>query len=281
VVSGGAGGNDFAGTLFPGLQIGGFFGSQILFNMPAGTAVRVDFLGAEAGFEDGFGFSNAQFIHNGGVEMAAGMAAPLSSVMVSAAGPGLLPFAFKINQNAARPERLQPERLVRRFRDSKFLRDVQSFSSVAGGGGRLQIGLSLPRRRRRRGGGDHDDLLVRLTAVAGITPTPIGLVGKPGRDADPAWARIPALGCRLRGRAALQAFQSVRTSVKVGNGAARAGWYARASRDHPDRSDAVSTRSTASRSRDDRDGARPHARTGVPHQSDESRADDRPLFFTR
>ena len=196
VVSGGAGGNDFAGTLFPGLQIGGFFGSEILFNMPAGTAVRVDFLGGEAGFEDVFGFSNAQFIHNGGVEMAASMAAPLSSVMVSAAGPGLLPFVFTINQNAAHVlNGSNPDGSSAGFATPNFFATCNPFSSVAGGGGVdcNSVFLFLD-DGGAKGDGDHDDLLVRLTAVGGITPNPnLGLVENP----EPATLTLLGLGLLL------------------------------------------------------------------------------------
>src|SRR5262245_1719791 len=97
MISGGAGGNDFAGTLFPGLQIGGFFGSQLSFNMPAGTEIRVDFFGGEAGYRDEFQFSSADFVHQPGREVATSMAAPLASALVSVAGPGFLPFVFGIN----------------------------------------------------------------------------------------------------------------------------------------------------------------------------------------
>ena len=196
VVSGGAGGNDFAGTMFPGLQIGGFFGSQILFNMPAGTAVRVDFLGAEAGFEDGFGFSNAQFIHTGGVEMAATMAAPLSSVMVSAAGPGLLPFVFQINQNAAHIlNGSNPNGSSAGFKGPNFFATCNPFISVAGAGGTDCNSVFLFLDDGGGGAdGDHDDLVVRLTAVGGIAPSPeLNTVENP----EPATLTLLGLGFLL------------------------------------------------------------------------------------
>jgi PEP-CTERM motif len=191
-ISGGAGGNDLAGTLLPGLQIGGFFGSQVMFNMAPGTAVRVDYLGAEAGFENAFGFSTAEFIHVGGIEMASSMDAPLSSFIVSVAGPGFLPFGFKSNHGARYVVNgSNADESAHRVSGPNFFATCNPFGSLPGAGG---IDCNSVFLFFDDGGGgpdaDYDDLLVRLSVVGGVSPVPRALVQNP----EPATLTLLGLG---------------------------------------------------------------------------------------
>jgi len=194
VVSGGAAGdgNDFAGTLFP-LQIGGFFGSQVMFNLAPGSSVRVDYLGAEAGFQNEFDLATGEAAHPGGMEMASAMTVPLSTFIVSISGAGFLPFEFTINNGAAHVVNGSNPGSSTTFKGPNFFATCNPFSSVPGAGGTdcnsvflfLDDGGGGP-------DGDHDDFLVRLSAIGGLDTAPI-----PNIVENPEPASLTLLGLGL------------------------------------------------------------------------------------
>jgi hypothetical protein len=93
--------NDFIGTLFGGPQIGGYFGSQILFNAAPGSTLTIDFFGAEAGYVNNFLYSGSTvFTHNGGLNIASSLNAPKATFSTTIGGSGTLPFKFKVNSGA-------------------------------------------------------------------------------------------------------------------------------------------------------------------------------------
>ena len=79
--------DDYIPALFPGPTIGGYFGTQIGFNVQEPSVLLIEFFGAEAGFPNRFNLAGTDlFDHPGG-----------TSVLAT----GLSPFSFDVNVGAA------------------------------------------------------------------------------------------------------------------------------------------------------------------------------------
>jgi PEP-CTERM motif-containing protein len=185
---GGSGFNDFVAVLFPGPQIGGYYGSQITFDLPPLSQLLFEFYGGEAGFHNEFTFSGTElFDHPSGGQMAVSLLAPLASVLVSLVGTGTLPFSFEANMGGV----VVPLANGGNPNDSggaatgpNFFASCNPFGSAAGSGG---PGCNMLYLFFDDGGAgpddDHDDFLVRISALTPATPaqTPepatLGLLG--------------------------------------------------------------------------------------------------------
>ncbi|WP_368744670.1 PEP-CTERM sorting domain-containing protein [Desertibaculum subflavum] len=104
-IPGGTGENDFLNPLFGGAsQLNGYFGSDLLINLPVQGTVTVNFYGAEAGYTNTFSLGGGliTFTHNGGTGpdsvIAGSLASPLDSDSVVGSGVGLLTFSFLTDQ---------------------------------------------------------------------------------------------------------------------------------------------------------------------------------------
>lgn len=177
VIPGGATNEFIAPGFFPGPSIGGYFGAQILVQTSGGAVpdgVLVEVFGAEAGFHNEFNLGGgAVFDHPGGTIIAPNLGAPLRSYLTTAVAPGLLPFSFDVNGDAASVfNGSNPDDSGGKAGGANFFASCNPFGSTSGSGGRycnsvyvfLDDGGAGPDN-------DHDDLLVRLT-VTGVTPVP-------------------------------------------------------------------------------------------------------------
>lgn len=95
----GANANDFIPSVFPGPQIGGYYGANILFDAPLASRLVLDFFGAEARFVNSLEYLGSPvFTHGGGgTVIVSTAAAPLDSFSTSIVGAGVLPFTFRVN----------------------------------------------------------------------------------------------------------------------------------------------------------------------------------------
>jgi hypothetical protein len=99
-IPGGTGSNEFLNPLFGGAsQLNGYFGAQLLADVPGGGTITINFYGAEAGFTNAFEFfGSTLFTHNGGTVIAGSLGSPLDSFSSPIVGSGLLPFSFLTDQ---------------------------------------------------------------------------------------------------------------------------------------------------------------------------------------
>src|SRR5262245_43948322 len=164
----GSGVNNFIPALFVG-PIGGFYGSQINFNVPGTSTIRFDFYGGEADFNNEFDFNAAQlFAHTPGTLIAPNLGSPLNTSVTTVNGSGLLPFVFDVHSDAAHdPNGTNPDDSAHNTHLPNFLATCNPFAATPGPTTCDQIYLFLD----DSGGGpddDYDDMLVRVT----ITPVP-------------------------------------------------------------------------------------------------------------
>jgi hypothetical protein len=168
--------NDFIPELFGGPKIGGYFGSEILFSVPGLSNLVIDFFGAEAGYVNKFSYSGSTvFTHSGGTHLASSLGSPLATFSTTiSSGSGLLPFNFKVNNNAksvangSNPIFFKPS----------FFASCDPFGGTSGSGGTncssaylfLDDGGAGPDK-------DYDDFLVRLSVTPVPEPATIFLVG--------------------------------------------------------------------------------------------------------
>lgn len=105
-IPGGSGTNEFLNPLFGGTaQLNGYFGAQLLADVPAGGTLTINFYGAEAGFTNVFQLvGSTLFTHNGGTVIAGSLGSPLDSFSTPIAGSGLLPFSFLTDQTGLGPD---------------------------------------------------------------------------------------------------------------------------------------------------------------------------------
>ena len=172
--------NDFIPLLFGGPQIGGYFGSQILFSAAPGWTLTVDFFGAEAGYVNSFVYSgNSVFTHNGGLKIASDLGSPLQTFSTSISGSGMLPFSFLVNRGAGSVMNgSNPNDFAGAARGANFFATCDPLRQAAGAGGRdcdsvylfLDDGGAGP-------DDDHDDFLVRVSVVPEPATIVTGLVG--------------------------------------------------------------------------------------------------------
>jgi hypothetical protein len=176
------GNNNFIGTLFGGPQMGGYFGSQILFNALSGSTLMIDFFGAEAGFVNNFVYSGTTvFTHNGGLNIASNLNTPKATFSTTIGGSGTLPFLFRVNSGAGSVSNgTNPNDFGGRSLGPNFFASCNPLSQAAGAGGTNCNSLYLFLDDGGAGpDDDHDDFLVRLSVAQVPEPATIftGLVG--------------------------------------------------------------------------------------------------------
>jgi hypothetical protein len=173
--------NDFIPALFGGPQIGGYFGSQILFDVSDLSMLVIDFFGAEAGYVNSFDYSGSTvFTHSGGANVASSLGAPLDTFSTTISGSGLLPFLFRINSDAASVTNGLNPNFGGISLAPNFFASCDPFSESAGAGGTSCNSVYLFLDDGGAGpDDDHDDFLVRVSLVPVPEPATIvtGLVG--------------------------------------------------------------------------------------------------------
>jgi hypothetical protein len=174
--------NNFIGTLFGGPQIGGYFGTQILFNAAPGSKLTLEFFGAEAGYVNNFVYSGSTiFTHNGGLNIAPSLSSPKATFTTTIGGSGPLPFQFKVNSGAGSVTNgSNPNDFAGRSLGPNFFATCNPFSQAAGAGGTNCNSVYLFLDDGGAGPDDnHDDLLVRASISQVPEPATIftGLAG--------------------------------------------------------------------------------------------------------
>jgi hypothetical protein len=172
--------NDLIPVLFPGPQIGGYFGSQIHISVPVQSTLRFEFFGAESAFNNEFNFFGSELFDHPGSPItiiAPSLASALSSFQTQIVGSGLLPFRFEVNgdagfvANGANPDDAGGAAL-----GPNFFATCNPFSGAAGAGGTTCASVYLLLDDGGAGPDDnHDDFLVRITVVP--EPALLGLIG--------------------------------------------------------------------------------------------------------
>lgn len=165
VIPGGSAANDYIGVLFPGASIGGYFGSQI---ETSGGRLLFEFFGAEAGYTNDFNVAGVQrFTHTGGTVIAASLGSALASYTATGVGSGLLAFNFDVNSNAGQVANgSNPNDFAGLALGPNFFASCNPFGTAAGSGGQRCRSVYLFLDDGGAGpDDDHDDFLVRITAV--------------------------------------------------------------------------------------------------------------------
>jgi hypothetical protein len=184
--------NDFVQRLFPGdphsgYDIGGYFGAQISVDVP--SKLLFEYFGAEAGFHNEFYYGpDKLFDHSGGLIIAPNLSSPFAFRTVLA-GPGLLPFEFRVDNNSARVTNGSNPDDSSHDAGVNFFASCDPFGTSAGSGRTSCSSVYLFLDDGGAGPDDnHDDFLVRVTAAP--VPEPgagtlgllvLGLIGFAGR----------------------------------------------------------------------------------------------------
>ena len=172
--------NDFIGTLFPGPEIGGYFGAEIY--VDTASTVLFEFFGAEAGYHNEFKVNGTErFDHPGGSIISSSLSSPLASYVYNYAGGNQpLPFSFEVNNdartvvNGANPT---DNFLSDLFRTPNFFATCNPFSGVSGAGGTNCSSVYLFLDDGGAGPDDnHDDMLVRVSVQSVPEPATLGLL---------------------------------------------------------------------------------------------------------
>ena len=174
------GANDFIPGLFPGPQIGGYFGSQIHLNVPVQSTLRFEFFGAESAWNNEFTFFGSELFDHPGSPItiiAPSLASALGSFQTQIVGSGLLPFRFDVNGDAGSVANgANQDDAGGAALGPNFFATCNPFSGAAGAGGTNCSSVYLFLDDGGDGpDDDHDDLLVRITVVP--EPATLGLLG--------------------------------------------------------------------------------------------------------
>lgn len=179
-IPGSAGLNEFIPGLFPGPQVGGYFGTQIGLNVPLQSSIVFEFFGAEATFHNEFNFFGSElFDHPGGSIIAPNLSAPLGSFLTMIVGSGLLPFSFDVDNNAESVANgANPDDATGLAGGPNFFATCNPFTGIAGSGGTNCNSVYLFLDDGMRGLDDsHDDFLVRITVPEPVPePATLGLL---------------------------------------------------------------------------------------------------------
>lgn len=102
-IPGPAGINDYLTPLFGGASsLSGYYGAQVSADIPAISALKFEFFGAEATYHNEFNFNGSEvFDHAGGKIIASDLNSPLATFVAAFSGSGLLNFSFDYNDDFA------------------------------------------------------------------------------------------------------------------------------------------------------------------------------------
>jgi hypothetical protein len=158
--------NDFIPSIFPGPQIGGYYGADILFGVSPRSTLVFDFFGAEARFINSFEFLDSPlFVHAGtGATIASTIDSPLASFSPSMVAAGVPPFRFVVNGGAAFVlNGANVDDSGGAAIGPNFFATCDPFASIAGSGGTDCSSVYLFLDDGGAGpDDDHDDFLVRI-----------------------------------------------------------------------------------------------------------------------
>jgi len=176
--------NFIVAGLFPGPDIGGYYGSQIqvnpLFDL-FDNALTVEYFGAEGDFVNEFNLGANTFTHPGGTTIAPDLSSPLGSFgpIILPAGSGIFAFSFVVNSGALSVSNGSNLDDTLPAAGPNFFASCDPSGSSAGSGGTTCASVYLFLDDDGAGPDDnHDDFLVRLT-LAPVTPDPTGEVPEP------------------------------------------------------------------------------------------------------
>jgi hypothetical protein len=172
--------NNFIPGLFPGPQIGGYYGSQIQVDVPVLSTLTVDFFGAEAGFHNEFNLLGSKlFDHPGGTIISPNLASPLGTFSTSIVGSGMLPFSFDVDSDAASlANGGNPNDWGGAALGPNFFASFNPFGFTVGSGGTDGNVVYLFLDDGGAGPDDnHDDFLVRISIQPVPEPTTMLLLG--------------------------------------------------------------------------------------------------------
>jgi hypothetical protein len=172
--------NEFIPALLPGPVIGGYYGAQILVDIPVLTTITFEFFGAEAGFHNEFNLGGSElFDHPGGTIISPSLGAPLATYSTLIVGAGLLPFSFDVNSDAMSVVNgANPDDSAGAAGGPNFFASCNPFGTSSGSGGRDCSSVYLFLDDGGAGPDDnHDDFLVRVTVTPVPEPTTMALLG--------------------------------------------------------------------------------------------------------
>jgi hypothetical protein len=177
--------NDYIPGLFPGPQIGGYYGSQIEFSPERESVAIVEFFGAEASFVNSFvvllgDVEMTLFTHPGGTIISPNLASPLGTwTSPSFSETFLAPFLFRVNSGAGSVANgSNPDDSAGQAGGPNFFASCDPFGTAAGSGGTSCSSVYLFLDDDGAGPDDnHDDFLVRITVSEVPEPGTLLLLG--------------------------------------------------------------------------------------------------------
>jgi hypothetical protein len=178
--------NEFIPGLFPGPQIGGFYGAQIQLSPERESVAIVEFFGAEASFVNTFvvlldeAVELTVFTHPGGTIISPNLASPLGTwTSPSFSETFLAPFLFRVNSGAGSVANgSNPDDSAGQAGGPNFFASCDPFGTAAGSGGTSCSSVYLFLDDDGAGPDDnHDDFLVRITVSEVPEPGTLLLLG--------------------------------------------------------------------------------------------------------
>jgi len=153
--------------LFPGPNIGGYYGAEVQFEASADATITFDYFGAEGDFVNSFLYlASVLFTHPGGMILAPNLATPLDSAsFAQAPGTGLIPFSFTVNSGAGGfANGSNPDDSTGTAAAPNFFASCDPSGMSAGSGGTSCASLYVFLDDGGGGNDDnHDDMLVRIS----------------------------------------------------------------------------------------------------------------------
>jgi hypothetical protein len=167
--------------LFPGLEVGGYFGADIRVDISVPTTLVFDFYGAEANLGNSFevfGVPIPGFTHTAGTPIAGDLNSPLASFSIQVVGSGFLPFRFVVPGGpgaGAVVNQFNPDNSAPTV--ANFFASCDPFSSALGAGGTACSSVYLFLDDAGVADDNHDDFLVRVSVAAVPEPATLTLLG--------------------------------------------------------------------------------------------------------